>query len=210
MKHSAHSAIYHPLLPCDSVALNSVLQDDTADSAQRAARGPTGGATSTPSAIASLPGRPAGPSHSPAEYFLRRFGAIRVATWNAAQLLGGWFSSPAGVTAKRRRLRVLLEMSDVVLLQETRGIPADLDGLPPTHRYWGTFAAPPTGAAGTARGGTVIAIRSDCVDSAAVSASRSSLELARLGLPCVGEQCRCLWRRSTWTPPCRQGAGPRC
>lgn len=52
------------------------------------------------------------------------------------------------------------------MLQETRGIPADLEGLPPSHRYWGTFALHRDGPPGTARGGTVIAIRRDWAETA--------------------------------------------
>lgn len=55
-------------------------------------------------------------------------------TWNVAQLLGGWFASPAAISAKRRRYRALLEKNHLVLLQEARGVHADLEGLPPTHR----------------------------------------------------------------------------
>lgn len=116
--------------------------------------------------MALAPGVPAGPPEATAEDFLRRFRAVRFATWNAAQLLGGWFSSAAGLAAKRRRLRALLERNDVVLLQETRGIPADLEGLPPSHRYWGTFAPHRSDAAGTDRGGAVVAVRADWAASA--------------------------------------------
>lgn len=110
-------------------------------------------------------GRP-GEGGSPPEHLLRRFGTLRVTTWNAAELLGGWFASPASLAAKRRRLRMLLDNCDVLLLQETRGVSADLEGLPPSHLYLGTFDIHRADAAGTARGGTFVAVRRDWAQAA--------------------------------------------
>lgn len=68
-------------------------------------------------------------------------------------------------TKKRRFLDDLLLSGDVVALQETHGTPADLDTLPPTHRYEGTFM-PPTADATTTSGGIVLAICADLYNNA--------------------------------------------
>lgn len=88
-----------------------------------------------------------------------------MAHWNAASLFGGLRSIGQRQTKKRQYLADVLEQDEVVGV-ETRGTASDLEQLPRSHRYLGTFF-PETSPGTSGSGGMLVAICNELVDRAA-------------------------------------------
>lgn len=117
---------------------------------------------------------------------------LRISTWNSQALLGSMFSRAGRVTRKRRELERLLERSEVALIQEARGTAADLEFLPPTHRYVGSFGDYGADEASSLWGGVVIAVSTTLLGR---SLGMRSVEVVRGRVLQVDLEFSCGWLR---------------
>lgn len=87
---------------------------------------------------------------------LFRINGFSASTWNSSSLLGTLRTTGPKQTATRRYLEQLLDRDAAVALQETHVSAADLDFLPDSRSYLGTFLGDPGGDSRSS--GTVLAI----------------------------------------------------
>lgn len=81
-----------------------------------------------------------------------------VCTWNSAVLFGGRTTGLERSAAKRRFLGDLLERHPLVVLQETRGLSADVLHLPGSHVYFNFVGPLSNNGFTTMSGGVLIAV----------------------------------------------------
>lgn len=83
---------------------------------------------------------------------------ISAVTWNSASALGGFGSDPRRHRLKHLAIERMCNRNDVVTLQESRGQAADLDYLPSSHVWRGTFFRTDDFASSSRAGGVVIGV----------------------------------------------------